>query len=77
MADKNNSNWVKNMALGSTIATANVGLVVGGYFLGNFLDFQLGTDPWLKLILMVAGVLLGIGYLILFFAKLGKIDDKP
>jgi hypothetical protein len=49
MAEKNISNWVKYMALGSTIATALAGLVGGGYLLGNFLDTRLGTDLGLRL----------------------------
>lgn len=75
MTDKKTSNWVKYMAWGSTIATAFAGLVGGGYFLGNYLDFHLGTDPWLKIGLMIAGVILGIGYLIIFLNKLGKSND--
>lgn len=76
MADKNSGNWLKYMAWGSTIATALAGMVGGGYFLGNFLDSLWGTDPWLKIILMILAVILGIGYLIASLSKLGKTDNE-
>lgn len=76
MADKNTGGWIKYIAWGSTIATALVGTEVGGYFLGNFLDIRLGTDPWFKLSLMVVGIFLNMGYLVAFFLKQGKADDK-
>lgn len=76
MADKKISNWVKYMAWGSTIATALAGLVGGGYYIGNFLDTRLGTDPWLKVVLMISGVILGIAYLIISLNKLGKSKDE-
>lgn len=64
------------MAFGSTIATALAGLVGGGYLLGNYLDIRCGTDPLFKIILMIAGVFLGIGYLIVSLNKLGKSTDE-
>ncbi|NLI91034.1 MAG: AtpZ/AtpI family protein [Peptococcaceae bacterium] len=76
MADKKVSSWVKYMALGSTIATALAGLVGGAYFLGNFLDSLWGTDPWLKIVLMISAVILGVGYLITSLSKLGKTDNE-
>lgn len=76
MADRNISTWVKYMALGSTIATSLAGLVAGGYYIGNYLDSRLGTDPLLKVVLMIAGVALGISYLIISLNKLGNSNDK-
>jgi F0F1-type ATP synthase assembly protein I len=76
MADKNIGNWVKYMAWGTTIATALAGLVGGGYYLGNLLDSYLGTDPWLKICLMISGVILGIVYLIISLNSLGKSKDE-
>lgn len=76
MAEKNFSNWLKYMAWGSTIATTLAGLAGGGYLLGNYLDSRLGTDPWLKIILMIVGVALGISYLIYSLTKLGNSSDE-
>jgi F0F1-type ATP synthase assembly protein I len=76
MADKNSSSWVKYMAWGSTIGAALAGLVGGGYFIGNYLDSVWGTDPWLKIALMISGVILGVTYLILSLSKLGKSSDE-
>lgn len=76
MADKNKNNWLTYMAWGSTIATALAGLVGGGYYIGNYLDSRLGTDPWLKIVLMISGVILGVSYLIISLNKLGKSNDE-
>ncbi len=37
------------------VGTMLVACIVGGYFLGSFLDRKLGTSPWL----VVTGVFLG------------------
>ncbi|KUO61977.1 MAG: ATPase [Gracilibacter sp. BRH_c7a] len=76
MAKNDVNNWVRYMALGSMIATSLAGLVGGGYFLGNFLDSLLGTDPILKIVIMLLGVALGIAYLVFTLRKLGKVNDE-
>ncbi len=76
MSDKNVSNWVKYMAWGSTAATALAGLVGGGYYLGNYLDMKWGTDPWLKIVLMISGLILGVSYLFVSLSKFGKTEDE-
>lgn len=76
MAKNNSNNWVKNMALGSMIATSLAGLVAGGYLLGSFLDSLWGTDPFLKIFLIFLGVALGIAYLIFSLSKFGKSNDE-
>ncbi|RNC28884.1 MAG: hypothetical protein AWM53_01071 [Candidatus Dichloromethanomonas elyunquensis] len=76
MADKKISGWVKYMAWGSTISTALAGLVGAGYWLGNYLDSLWGTNPWLKIALMMLAVVLGIAYLIVSLSKLGKADHE-
>ena len=76
VADLNNHKWIKYMAWGSTVATALAGLVGGGYYLGNYLDSRWGTDPRLKIGLMLVGVVLGIAYLIISLSKMGKSNDE-
>jgi len=76
VVDNNRNGWVKYMAWGTTIASALAGLVGGGYFLGNYLDSVWGTDPWFKVVFMVAGVILGIAYLIVSLKKLGEADHE-
>jgi len=76
MADKNIGKWVKYMALGSVISTTLAGLVVGGYLLGNFLDIRFGMDPLFKIVLILAGVFLGLGYIIMTLARLAKRNDE-
>ena len=75
MADKRISNWVKYMAWASTVASSLAGLVAGGFFLGRYVDFRLGTDPWLTIVCVLVGVFLGLSYIILSIIKLGKSDN--
>ena len=76
MAKNDSNNWIKYMALGSMIATSLAGLVGGGYLLGSFLDSHWGTDPYLKIILMILGLALGIAYLVISLSKFGKSNDE-
>ena len=76
MDKKDYRSWIKYMYWGSTIATTLAGLVAAGYFLGNYLDSVFNTNPWLKIILMLLGVVLGLIYMIVSLSKLGKSDDE-
>jgi len=76
MTDNKLNNWLKYMAWGSVIAASLAGLVGGGFLLGNYLDLLWGTDPVLKIVLMLAGVVLGMAYLITSLSKFGKANDK-
>ena len=67
---------VKAMAFGTSIATTLAGLVGGGYFLGRYLDQRWGTQPWLQLLLMIVGLILGGSYLVLTLRKFGVFDDE-
>lgn len=73
---KNHMTLVKAMAFGSSIATTLAGLVGGGYFLGRFLDQRIGTQPWLQLLLMLLGLILGGCYLVIMLRKFGVSDEK-
>lgn len=67
---------LKAMAFGTSLATTLGGLVVGGFFLGRFLDERFGTYPWLTLILILVGLVLGGLYLVLTLRKFGVINGK-
>jgi len=73
---ENRMTLVKAMAFGTSIATTLAGLVGGGYFLGRFLDHRWGTQPWLQILLMLLGLVLGGSYLIVTLRKFGVSDDK-
>lgn len=45
------------------IATGLVLPILGGFFLGNYLDERFGTSPWLTLILIIFGVVSGFTWL--------------
>ncbi|MFC1712630.1 AtpZ/AtpI family protein [Candidatus Poribacteria bacterium] len=37
--------------------------ILAGFFLGNYLDKQLGSAPWMALLLIMLGVVAGFGWL--------------
>lgn len=72
---RNQKSWQKAVTVGSNISTSLAGLVGGGYFLGNYLDARLGTRPWLTIILILSGLVLGGVYLVITLKKYGASDD--
>ncbi len=68
--------WQKALAIGSSIATTLAGLVGGGFFLGQFLDARWNTRPLLTLSLMLGGLALGASYLVITLKEFGVSDDK-
>ncbi|MDR3270463.1 MAG: AtpZ/AtpI family protein [Peptococcaceae bacterium] len=56
--------WIKAVAFGTSIATSLACLVGGGYFLGVYLTKRFGIGPWLKILMMLAGLALGGAYLV-------------
>jgi ATP synthase protein I len=73
---ENRMTLVKAVAFGTSIATTLAGLVGGGYFLGRYLDQLWDTQPWLQLLFMVLGLILGGSYLIVTLRKFGVSDDE-
>jgi len=65
----------KALEVGSSISTSLAVLVGGGFFLGNYLDDLWGIKPWLTIILMISGLILGGSYLVVTLKKLGASDD--
>lgn len=68
--------WQKAVTVGSTISTSLAGLVGGGYLLGGYLDARWGTEPWLTIGLILAGLVLGASYLVITLKEFGASDDK-
>ncbi|GAB6153345.1 AtpZ/AtpI family protein [Desulfosporosinus burensis] len=73
---KNPKTWQKAVAVGSNISTSLAGLVIGGFFLGRYLDTRWGTEPWLMILLMLLGLILGGSYLVVILKRFGASDDK-
>ncbi|HWQ89539.1 MAG TPA: AtpZ/AtpI family protein [Desulfitobacteriaceae bacterium] len=75
MAD-NRKALLKAIAFGTTVASTLAGLVLGGFFLGRYLDILWGTRPWMQFILILAGVMLGGINIVLTIIKIGKTDNE-
>lgn len=67
--------WQKAVAVGSNISTSLAGLVGGGFFLGRYLDSLWGTVPWLTILFMILGLVLGGSYLVVILKRFGESDD--
>ena len=71
----NQKAWLKAVEVGSNISTSLAGLVGGGFFLGRYLDDRWGSKPWLTIILMLGGLILGGSYLVIILKRFGASDD--
>jgi len=71
----NQKGWQKALMIGSSISTSLAGLVGGGFLLGRYLDNRWETQPWLTIILMLSGLVLGGSYLVITLKNLGASDD--
>lgn len=72
---RNPKGWQKGLEIGSSIATSLAGVVGGGYLLGHYLDNRLGSQPWLTIVFMIIGLILGGSYLVITLKKFGVSDD--
>jgi F0F1-type ATP synthase assembly protein I len=75
MAENRNA-LLKAIVFGTTIASTLAGLVLGGFFLGRYLDTIWGTRPWMQFILILAGVILGGINIVLTLMKIGKTSNE-
>ncbi|MTI46870.1 AtpZ/AtpI family protein [Sporosalibacterium faouarense] len=57
MKDSNKSNILKNLALVSQIGISMIVPILGGIFLGNFLDKKFGTGVIFLIILSIIGIM--------------------
>jgi F0F1-type ATP synthase assembly protein I len=67
--------WQKALEIGSSISTSLAGLVGGGFLLGRYLDERWGIRPWLTIILMLSGLILGGSYLVIILKNFGASND--
>ena len=67
MDKKNNDNFkrIRLMHLAMSVGISIIVWVAIGFFLGRWLDERLGTEPWL----MILGILAGIGLSFYGFAR--------
>lgn len=70
------SAWIKAVSLGTSIPATFAGLVMGGFYLGRYLDRLLNTSPWLQLLLMFGGMVLSGFYFAYALKALGMTDDE-
>lgn len=68
--EKERARDLRGAAIALTIGYSIVAPIIGGPILGWFLDQQLGTSPWLFIILMVGGIYGGLSMAIRLAGKL-------
>lgn len=69
-------NWIKAVSMGSSIPVTFAGSVMGGFYLGRYVDRLLGTQPWLQLLFMFGGMVLGGFYFAYALKTLRMTDDE-
>jgi len=65
MAKRSKSPMAQMGSVGK-ISTGLVLPILGGFFLGNYVDNRLGSSPWMTLLLLMFGVASGFGWLYRF-----------
>ena len=68
--------FIISMAYASSVGIAMALAVIGSFFLGLWLDRQLGTEPWFTLLLLLAGIAAGFRNLYHLFKRYFK-DENP
>jgi ATP synthase protein I len=74
--DKETKRTVIQMASVSSIGIALVLAIFGCFFLGRWLDQQLGTDPYLTLLFLLLGIAAGFRNIYVLIKRYLR-DDKP
>jgi ATP synthase protein I len=62
-------NWHKAVFVASSTSTTLAALVVGGYFLGNYLDERWDVEPLFTISLMISGLIMGVIHLVVTLIK--------
>jgi ATP synthase protein I len=74
--DKETKRTVIQMASVSSIGIALVLAIFGCFFLGRWLDQQLGADPYLTLLFLLLGIAAGFRNIYVLIKRYLR-DDKP
>ncbi|MCL1916733.1 MAG: AtpZ/AtpI family protein [Peptococcaceae bacterium] len=74
--EKKTLSWIHYAAIGTGISAALAGLVVGGYFLGSWMDHSFDSYPLWTLVAIFVGVALGIAYMVFWIWKFMKSNDS-
>ncbi len=74
--DRETKQTVIQMASVSSVGIAMVLAVVGCFFLGNWLDQKLGTEPYLAFLFLLIGIAAGFRNMYVLIKRYIK-NDKP
>jgi F0F1-type ATP synthase assembly protein I len=76
--EKKPQSWLHYAALGTGISGALAGLVIGGYFLGSFLDRKFDSYPLWSMVIILAAVAIGIVNICIVARRAAKtLNEKP
>ena len=73
---ENDRKWIRNAGLASSIGILLVVSTVIGYALGNWLDKQLGTAPWLMLVFTILGIIAGFVEMLRIVDRMAEDEDN-
>ena len=65
------SHWFRVAAVLTNAVISLLILMTGAYYIGQWLDHQLGSAPYLMMGLLVAAMALGFAWIIILAKKLG------
>lgn len=68
--------WAKAAAVGTSMAMTLALLVLGGNFLGQYLDSRWHTKPLFQLVLILGGVVFGGVYIVVAVKQLGTKNNE-
>ena len=66
------SKWIQFSAMGLELGLS----VIVGLIVGNFLDEQFGTEPWLLLLFLIFGLIAGFRSVIRLLKKLNSSESS-
>ena len=73
--EKKKPTWVHYAAIGTGISATFAGLMVGGYFLGSFIDQRISSHPFWTIVSILVALVLGVVYLVFIIRKFLKETD--
>ncbi|HEX3016208.1 MAG TPA: AtpZ/AtpI family protein [Desulfobacteria bacterium] len=73
MIDRKGSRY---LVLGTSIGSSLAGSMLAGFFVGRYLDAKFGTYPWLDIIGVLLGLVMGAISVVQILRAIGTSDNR-